>query len=720
MPTPGARSAVRYKHEDRPLLDTTIDQRYFVEEQLGDHPAGAIYQARQLVLRLPVALVVVHRRLSQNNRLVRDFKAEVAEAARVISPHAMPLTDLGRVPDRRIYFTRGILPGETLETRLVRAGRLTEAAALAILEQLEDVLSEMHAVDLVHGALRPDNIFLFPRRGTDFVKLLDVGCSTLAAASGSPTIYMAPEQQQGGAVDALSDLYSLALVGHEMVTGQCPAPAPGSTATPRSPQRVVPELSESFSEAISAALDPDPARRPATVRALVDDLGRAARDATPRRQVVIMQAPQNGGTWVKGHAGADGAGGEAEQPHLGRVTPASFGDLLRSGAVLPKPATRPHRVVPGDAMTLQETLSDGAAQGWVPVPRAGLVASVEGSPARSVDPATVQPAVVVAAEATSDGELSTTEPSGEPRATASIAGSGEDAAPVSPGAPGREAALPAGGLRASGPQTVKTVVVLIFLAALVAAIWILAEESGEKGRSSRGLALSGVPRRAPGLPQGSRVASPRPPHVAGRGAGVGRAPDAGRIVAMNADFAGPAGLDGAATPVAASLLVRRRRQSRRAPRSPDAGTRGASPVADAAAAALDAASVETEIKALLDAARKAYVAGLYEQALGMARRLLKLRPGNRDASQIMGVSACHLSDAHLARRAYRRLGARRRGLLVTICQRAGVSLEEPVAPKASGSSPPSAAAPPRPPRSQPLPRRRSEIRHRGTNGSAVD
>ena len=81
---------MQMKFSDRPLIDTTIDMRYFVEEQLGEHPAGMLYQARHLVLRQPMALVVIHRRLTEDRNLVKEFKGEVAEAARVTSPQRRP------------------------------------------------------------------------------------------------------------------------------------------------------------------------------------------------------------------------------------------------------------------------------------------------------------------------------------------------------------------------------------------------------------------------------------------------------------------------------------------------------------------------------------------------------------------------------------------------------------------------------------------------------
>src|SRR5262249_23129681 len=141
----------------------------------------------------------------------------------------------GELPDGRCYFVMEWLEGESLARRLKR-GPIALDEAIAILDQICGALQAAHQKGVIHRDLKPDNIFLFPRRtGPPAVKLLDFGLAKLAsepdgrrldltqsgAMLGTPR-YVSPEQARGKNVDHRTDIYSLGVMAFEMIVGRRP------------------------------------------------------------------------------------------------------------------------------------------------------------------------------------------------------------------------------------------------------------------------------------------------------------------------------------------------------------------------------------------------------------------------------------------------------------------------------------------------------------------
>ncbi|MCA9671163.1 MAG: serine/threonine protein kinase, partial [Myxococcales bacterium] len=265
------------------LIGTAVDERYFVEAEVGRGRGGALYRARHMVLQNPVVLKVVHRELIDRGCSLRTLREEAMASARISSPHAVTVADFGLTVDQRPYFAMDLLEGRTLDEILREQAPLSEAHAVALLEQIEDVLSEMHAEGMVHGSVRPDNVFVTKRRARDFVKLLGVGMGTLAAVSEAPSAYTSPEQRVGDPLDPRADVFSLAVTAYEMATGALPF-AGVDMLTHRGGPPSVRERNASFSasyaDAVARALDDDPAKRFESVAAFIEAL-------TPPQQVVI-------------------------------------------------------------------------------------------------------------------------------------------------------------------------------------------------------------------------------------------------------------------------------------------------------------------------------------------------------------------------------------------------------------------------------------------------
>jgi serine/threonine protein kinase len=159
------------------------------------------------------------------------FEREARAAARLgdETDHVVKILDYG-VDEGLAYIVMELLKGEDLGRRLRRAGRVAPIDALGILTQVARALKKAHAVGIVHRDLKPENIFLAQRDDGESVKLLDFGVVKELGPSGAPQItqpigtleYMSPEQALGSSIDHRTDLWSLAVVLYQALTGVSP------------------------------------------------------------------------------------------------------------------------------------------------------------------------------------------------------------------------------------------------------------------------------------------------------------------------------------------------------------------------------------------------------------------------------------------------------------------------------------------------------------------
>jgi len=175
--------------------------------------------------------------------------------------------------------------GEDLFVLLHREEPLAPARAVKIALQVANALISAHAAGVVHRDLKPDNIMLIERDGDpEFVKVVDFGIAKVAAQSG-PVLtalgsvfgtpeYMAPEQERGAAVDSRTDLYTLATVLYEMLTGSTPFAHEqfaqvlmGQISKP--PPPLPPEIDEELASLVMQLLEKDPSKRVQTATELV-------------------------------------------------------------------------------------------------------------------------------------------------------------------------------------------------------------------------------------------------------------------------------------------------------------------------------------------------------------------------------------------------------------------------------------------------------------------
>jgi len=218
-------------------LGQALGSSFTLEGEIGRGGMGVVYHARDERLKRKVAVKVLPPELAFREEIRTRFLREAETAARLSHPHIVPIHSVGEGPDGLVYFVMAYVDGESLAARLKRRERLPAEEARRIMMETADALGAGHALGIIHRDVKPDNILLEGSRGrtvlTDFgiAKALTstTGPGTLTAtgvAIGTPH-YMSPEQAAGDReIDGRSDIYSLGVVGYQMLAGELPFSAP--------------------------------------------------------------------------------------------------------------------------------------------------------------------------------------------------------------------------------------------------------------------------------------------------------------------------------------------------------------------------------------------------------------------------------------------------------------------------------------------------------------
>jgi serine/threonine-protein kinase len=250
---------------------------------------ATVFLARDVKHDRSVAIKVLQPDLASSLASER-FLLEISLAAKLNHPNILTLYDSGEA-NGMLYYVMPYAEGESLRAKLQREGALSTDEAIAIVRQVADALTYAHGAGVVHRDIKPENILISGGHAvvSDFgiARALDVaGGERLTAtgiAIGTPA-YMSPEQAAGvRAVDARSDLYSLACVAYEMLGGDPPFTGGSPQAlmarhamdTPLPLRTVRPTLSEAFDVVLEKALAKVPGDRFATAGQLADALVRA-------------------------------------------------------------------------------------------------------------------------------------------------------------------------------------------------------------------------------------------------------------------------------------------------------------------------------------------------------------------------------------------------------------------------------------------------------------
>jgi len=255
------------------LIGKKLATYYEIEEKIGEGGMGSIYRGLDIGLKRHVAVKVLSAALANDRNYVGRFVQEARSLAKLKHPNLMQIYYVGQ-EEGLFFFVTEFIEGCTLAEKIRKQGRLGVGEALTVFGKVLSALHEVHLQGMIHRDIKPANIML---EHNERVVLMDFGLAkdedsqgftSAGVVVGTPE-YMSPEQAQGETVDVRTDIYSLAIMLYQMLSGRLPfsgksaidvlrqqcddAPAPIST--------VVPETPRTLEQILAVALDKDKEKR---------------------------------------------------------------------------------------------------------------------------------------------------------------------------------------------------------------------------------------------------------------------------------------------------------------------------------------------------------------------------------------------------------------------------------------------------------------------------
>lgn len=283
-----------------PMLGRLLDGRYRLIRKIGQGGMGAIYRAVHTEMSRTCAIKLLTSLSPGNDDGIARFKREAKNSSRIDNIHAVTIYDFGQTEDGLLFLVMELIDGKPL-SRLIADQRVMPVDRVVhITNQIAEALAAAHALGIVHRDLKPDNVMI-TRRGpdADFVKVLDFGIAKTVADDGADNltktgfvlgtpVYMSPEQLMGETLDGRSDIYSLAIIAYEMLSGRLPFEGENPHAVmmkrvmsqPIRLGAAVPGVSESVERAVMEGLERDRDLRTSEVQAFAERLSWALHSGT--------------------------------------------------------------------------------------------------------------------------------------------------------------------------------------------------------------------------------------------------------------------------------------------------------------------------------------------------------------------------------------------------------------------------------------------------------
>jgi eukaryotic-like serine/threonine-protein kinase len=263
---------------------TVIDGRYEVLSRIGTGGMADVYLARDQLLGRQVAVKLLHHRFAEDQEFVERFRREASSAAGLSHPNVVAIFDRGEW-DGTYYIAMEYLPGRSLKAVVREQGPLHPAAAIDIVIQILQAARFAHRRGVIHRDLKPHNVILDEEgraKVTDF-GIARAGASdmTLTGSIMGTAQYLSPEQAQGHAVSAASDIYAVGIVLYELLTGSVPFDGETAvtialkqvSAAPPPPSVLNPAVGPELDAVVLRALAKDPAQRFADAEEFIAALG---------------------------------------------------------------------------------------------------------------------------------------------------------------------------------------------------------------------------------------------------------------------------------------------------------------------------------------------------------------------------------------------------------------------------------------------------------------
>ena len=291
---------------------------YYLKRLLGSGGMGEVYEAEHTVKEWTVAVKLLSESFSQDPVFRKRLEREARLAGRLQEPHVVPIHDYGEI-DGQLFLEMRLVDGTDLDGVLKRFGPLTPPRAVAIISQIASALDAAHAAGVMHRDVKPQNVLV---TRDDFAYLVDFGIASattderltqMGTAVGTWK-YMAPERFSDGEVTYRADIYALACVLHECLTGSPPYRSDSAgvligahlhAAIPQ-PSQIRPGIPAGFDPVVARGMAKNPNDRYASAGDLALAAHQALSNPDQDHATTLLQRSQ-----------------EATAPPMGATTPAT-------------------------------------------------------------------------------------------------------------------------------------------------------------------------------------------------------------------------------------------------------------------------------------------------------------------------------------------------------------------------------------------------------------
>ena len=220
----------------RRYADEPVDGKYQIIERLGAGGMGEVYKVEHVFLKAARVIKVIRPQISETADAHERFLREAQLATKVQHPNVATLHDFSALPDGSHYMVWEYIEGENLAQVIRKRGVLAPGNATQLAEQALAGLEAIHRAGIIHRDISPENMMITSdERGAERLKIIDLGVAKADAGDYAVTRtgifvgklrYSSPEQlgllAEGERIDGRADLYSLAIVLYEMLTGRPP------------------------------------------------------------------------------------------------------------------------------------------------------------------------------------------------------------------------------------------------------------------------------------------------------------------------------------------------------------------------------------------------------------------------------------------------------------------------------------------------------------------
>lgn len=343
--------------------------KYRILDKIGQGGMGSVYKAQHVAFDELRALKVMHPSLMSDELFVKRFRHEAVITRRLQHPNAVRVDDIDETEDHRPFIVMEYIEGKSLKKLIHDEGALAAPRVCAISKQVAAALDAAHHLGMIHRDIKPENIVLLGEPGEEQVKVLDFGIAkikearvketsgmTLTGAGvvvGTPQ-YMSPEQamgKRGDELDGRSDLYSLGVVMYQMLSGDLPFKADTTmemliahmqrTPKPLGDLHPAAAIPEPVSNLVMRLLEKDPAARPASARALIEELERVEKQPSPMNTTRVASVEQIYSPEAAARAVRESLGASIKRKKPSRAEPAVPPSQPIPPVAEPRPAARP-------------------------------------------------------------------------------------------------------------------------------------------------------------------------------------------------------------------------------------------------------------------------------------------------------------------------------------------------------------------------------------------